>query len=101
MNNLAYKNELNAKELAMVENEFENKKKNPVIAWVLWLFLGTLGAHRFYLGNTGYAIAMLLLAWATFGVWTLIDAFFIQKNIRKKNNEIELEIINHVKSFSK
>lgn len=77
--------DMQARQMAMTE--YESSRKKGVIAWLLWLFLGTLGAHRFYLGHTGYAIAMLFLAWATFGLWTLIDAFFINRNLRRINSD--------------
>lgn len=98
LSNLNYKSNLSEKELGIVTSEFEKRKKSQAVAWVLWLFTGGIGGHRFYLGNTGYAICMLLFNWATFGVWSLIDAFFINKNIRKRNEEIEMEIIQQVKS---
>lgn len=97
LTNMNLKGSLSEKELGIVASEFEKRKKSQSVAWVLWLFTGGIGGHRFYLGDTGYAICMLLFNWATFGVWSLIDAFFINKNIRKKNEEIEMEIIRQVK----
>lgn len=32
---------------------------------------------RFYLGNIGMGVAKLLLGWATFGIWPLIDFIVI------------------------
>jgi TM2 domain-containing membrane protein YozV len=37
--------------------------KNRVVAALLAIFLGGLGAHKFYLGRTGWGIAYLLLCW--------------------------------------
>ena len=98
LSNMNHKSNLSEKELGIVTSEFEKRKKSQSVAWILWLFTGGIGGHRFYLGNTGYAIAMLLFNWATFGVWALIDAFFINKNVQKKNEEIEMEIIRQVKA---
>lgn len=72
--------------------EYDASRKKGVVAWLLWLFLGGLGGHRFYLGHTGYAIAMLLLNWATLGIWALIDAFFINRNLRRINRQKWAEI---------
>ena len=46
-----------------------------MVAWVLWIFLGGIGGHRYYLGDIGYGIAMTLFTWMTFGLWWLVDAF--------------------------
>jgi TM2 domain-containing membrane protein YozV len=93
MNNLSIKNGLTSQQLMIVGGEFDKKKKSKGVAWLLWLLLGWVGGHRFYLGHTGLGVAMLLLNWLTFGVWALIDAFFINSNLEKKNEEIEGEIL--------
>lgn len=66
--------------------------RSMVVAYVLWFFLGSLGIHRFYLGRTGTAIAMIALSvigWATIvfgigtfflgalGIWLIVDIFLI------------------------
>ena len=43
--------------------------RSLILAYVLWLFLGSLGAHRFYLGRT---LSGLMLACLTFGSWALV-----------------------------
>ena len=68
--------------------EYESSKKSQVVAWILWIFTGGIGGHRYYLGDIGYAIAMTLLAWATFGIWWIIEAFFINRRIRQKNRTL-------------
>lgn len=56
--------------------------KSKVVAGVLQLFLGGLGAGRFYVGSTGVAIAQLLTC-GGLGVWALIDAIlFFTSNDR-------------------
>ncbi|QNP93150.1 TM2 domain-containing protein [Corynebacterium zhongnanshanii] len=71
--------------------EYDDRKKNPIVMWLLWLFLGTVGAHRYYLGNIVYAVFMTLTL-GGFGLWTLIDAFFITFEMRRKNRAIRDEI---------
>ena len=56
--------------------------KQAWIALVLAFFLGAFGAHRFYVGRTGSAIAMFLLTLTIVGVlitgiWALIDMIVI------------------------
>ena len=63
-------------------------RKSLVLTLVLWFFLGSLGAHRFYLGHTGTASVQLGLAvigWLTvflvigfipllaLGIWLIVD----------------------------
>ncbi|MDQ0428511.1 TM2 domain-containing membrane protein YozV [Planomicrobium stackebrandtii] len=91
---------LTSEQLLIIQQEMETKSKKPLVAYLLWFFLGTLGAHRFYLGNTGMAICMILFGWLTLFIWPLIDVFFIGGRIRAVNERIETNAINQVKSFN-
>lgn len=61
--------------------------KSKIAAGLLAIFLGSLGVHNFYLGNTSKAVAQLLLTllgWIVFGlgpivagVWALIEGIMI------------------------
>ena len=79
---------------------YDAQKKSLVVAYLLWFFLGSLGAHRFYTGRTGSAIVQLivwLVGWGTLivgvgfvvlaiaGIWLLIDAFLLPGIIRTHN----------------
>ncbi|ALX50432.1 TM2 domain-containing protein [Lentibacillus amyloliquefaciens] len=101
MQNIQAKQSMSTEELAVLEGEFEEAKKPKWVTYTLWFFLGGIGGHRFYVGDTGYAIAMLFLNWATFGIWSLIDVFLIGKRLRKKNAEIEMGLINKIKLFNR
>ena len=59
--------------------------KNPTTALILSIFLGTLGVDRFYIGYIGLGVAKLLLAWLTFGIWTIVDWFLIINATKKAN----------------
>jgi TM2 domain-containing membrane protein YozV len=66
------------------EDEYTEKKDDPsvssksrLIACLLCFFLGCFGAHRFYVGKTGSAIAMILVNWLTLGIWALVDFIII------------------------
>ena len=41
--------------------EHQEERKSTAVTYVLWGFLGAFGAHRFYLGETGTAVAQLIL----------------------------------------
>lgn len=62
-------------------------------AYLWWFFLGGFGAHRFYLGDKGIAVAQLILTLTVIGVivsgpWVLVDAFLIPGRIREVNGRI-------------
>ncbi|MDR2099152.1 MAG: NINE protein [Rickettsiales bacterium] len=59
-----------------------NGQKQAVVAFLLCFFLGVFGAHRFYAGKTGSAIAQLILTLTVFGlivsgIWAFIDGIVI------------------------
>ena len=47
--------------------------KSRTVAAILGFFLGGLGVHRFYLGNIGMGVALLLVGWMTGFIWNLVD----------------------------
>ena len=59
------------------------KSVNTVI--ILSVALGLFGVDRFYLGDTGLGVAKLLLCWATWGIWSLIDIYFCYKKAKDLN----------------
>lgn len=62
----------------------KSRLATTLLAW----FLGGFGAHRFYLGKIGTAIAMLLTA-GGLGIWALID-FIIAVTGNMKDKEGKL-----------
>ncbi len=80
---------------ARAQMMYDANKKSTGVAYLLWIFLGGFGAHRFYLGETGTAVAQLLLllfgwlplfiGWFVLGIWLLVDLFLIPGIARDKN----------------
>ena len=95
---IAMKRNLGVEELSLINMELERKKKNAVVMWLLWLFFGGIGGHRYYLGDYGYAILMTVTV-GGIGIWTLIDAFLISKRLEYKNSVLEMQIIDRVKNL--
>ncbi|WP_218577237.1 TM2 domain-containing protein [Phytohabitans rumicis] len=59
-------------------------EKSVGTAYLLWFFLGAVGAHQFYLGKTGRAISYIFtLGWL--GIGLLIDLFTLPKQVRAVN----------------
>ena len=61
--------------------------KSLVIAVVLWVFLGALGVHRFYLGHIGMGV-LYLLTGGLCGIGWLIDGIlFLTGGLKPKNGD--------------
>ncbi|MGB6408256.1 MAG: TM2 domain-containing protein [Planococcus donghaensis] len=97
---IASKQGLTSEQLMIVQQEMEAKSKKPLIAYLLWFFLGSFGGHRFYLGNTVMGVCMLLFGWMTLFIWPLVDVFFIGGRIRAVNEQVEHQAISQVKSYN-
>ena len=63
--------------------------KRILPAFLLCFFLGVFGAHRFYVGKIGSAIAMLL-TFGGLGIWMLIDLIMIVTGSFKDENGIRI-----------
>lgn len=71
---------------------FEANRKSTGVAYLLWLFLGWFGVHRFYTGRIKSGVAMLILALTGVGLavgipWWLIDVVLVPGMVREKNVE--------------
>ena len=54
--------ELSTNELTLIETRLANERKSVVAAYLLFLFLGGLGIHNFYLGRILLGVIELLLS---------------------------------------
>ena len=87
---------------------FEANRKSMAASYILWIFLGVFGAHRFYNGRTGTAVAQLLmgifgtmlvsvlglglLLLIPLGLWLLLDAFLIPGWVNEHNNALARQL---------
>ena len=71
---------------------YNSQRKNPTTAVVLTLLLGGIGAHKFYMGQTGLGILYLLFSWTFIpGIVAFIEAFTISKSVHTMNRKIARE----------
>jgi TM2 domain-containing membrane protein YozV len=72
--------------------QYNAQSKNPTTAIILALFLGGLGIHKFYLGQTGLGIVYLLFFWTFIPAFiAFIEAFTISQSIHKMNRQVAQE----------
>ncbi|MHC5559020.1 TM2 domain-containing protein [Kocuria sp.] len=59
-------------------------RRNPTDAWLLWMFFGWIGLHRYYIGDWKQGIVMTLTL-GGLGVWSLLDGFLLGRRLRRIN----------------
>ena len=82
-----------------MENQKENKasghiEKNKIAAYLLNVFLGIFGAHRFYMKKPVSATIQLMLSLTLWGIvasgiWSIVDLFFTHKWVDEYNKSPE------------
>lgn len=73
----------------LIEQRITNDKPSTGAAYILCIFFGVLGVHRFYLGRIGTGVVMLIFTLTFFGliisgIWAFIDLFLIPSMIRER-----------------
>jgi TM2 domain-containing membrane protein YozV len=81
----------------------QSTERSPMVAYLLWFFLGGFGAHRFYCGRKGSGFGMLglmvgsmigslfivgLIGLAALFCWWVVDAFMIGKWLNDSETEV-------------
>lgn len=94
---------LDTQQQMLIEQRITNDGKSTLVAYLLLVFLGGFGAHRFYLGRIKSGVAMLVLfvlGWATLalvvgaafllvvGIWAVVDLFLIPGMIAEDRNRL-------------
>lgn len=66
--------------------------KDTGVAYLLWFFLGGLGAHRFYLGQTAIGI-IYLFTFGLCGFGLLADLFLLAGEVRRHNERAQQQVL--------
>lgn len=61
--------------------------KDTGVAYLLLIFLGALGGHKFYIGKVGMGI-LYIFTFGLFGIGLLIDLFILAGQVRRYNEEV-------------
>ena len=96
-----YTSDLNADQKLQFQSEFTTRQRNNGVGISLALLLGGIGAHKFYLKDSGAGIVYALLGtvgWVLIlppfivGVLSIVDACKMQGEVIKFNNALAREI---------
>lgn len=73
--------------------QYNTVQKNPTTAVLLAVFLGGIGAHKFYMGQVGLGIVYLLFSWTWIpAIIGIIEAFSISNQVHRYNAQKATEI---------
>lgn len=107
---------MSTQERILIEQRIANDGKSVVVAYLLLIFVGWFGVHRFYLGRTGSALAQLLMTLfglvtlvgiigiiplAIVGIWLVVDLFLVpgivqsQKDVMRQRLTQEILLARH------
>jgi hypothetical protein len=85
---------LSIDEQILIETRLANEGPSLVVAYLLWIFLGIVSAHRFYLGRAGTAVIQILTFFIGIGfIWLLVDGFLIPGLARQKRERMRQQMI--------
>ena len=95
---LALTKDLDADEKIQFQIAFANEKKSVGAAVLLAVFLGGVGAHKFYLGQSGLGVLYLVFCWTFIpSIIALGEACLMGKIVQRYNFERAKEISEGIK----
>jgi len=81
-----YTANMNEQQRAWFYAEYQQASKDEVVGVLLALFLGGLGAHKFYMGETGLGILYLVFFWTGIpALVAFIECFLMPGRVRTYN----------------
>ena len=85
--------DLTDQERLIFQTEISTRRKDPTVGVLLTLFVGGVGAHRFYLGQTGLGVLYVCFCWTFIPMFvSLIELFLISNRVQTYNTAVAQEI---------
>lgn len=79
-------------------SEAFSKRQNIVTVMLLTFFLGGIGAHKFYFGETKTGIIYLLFCWTFIpSIIAIFELPIIKKQVEESNDRLALQIFAKIK----
>lgn len=82
---------LSPSQLMLIEQRVTNEGPSAGVSWLLLLFLGIFGAHRFYLGRPVSGLIQLFTLGGFF-IWVFIDLFLLAGMIRARRDQVRQQL---------
>ena len=80
--------------------ELNGKQKDVTVGVLLALFLGGLGGHRFYMGQTGLGVLYLCFFWTFVPAFVaVIECFFMSSRVSAYNHAVGTQIVLKLKAL--
>ncbi|UWG96765.1 TM2 domain-containing protein [Dehalobacter sp. DCM] len=93
--------DMNDSQRMMFQSEYSRVVKNRNTALILTLFLGGLGAQRYYLGQIALGVVSTLFCWTFIPlIISIIDLFLIRGRVDHYNEKKAHEIAGKLRSFT-
>ncbi len=90
---------LNEQQRLIFMNQMAAARKSDVAAILLAFFLGSFGAHRFYLGETGWGILYLCFCWTFIPhLVAFVECFLLPGRVRRYNEDLAYRIAAHIRT---
>ena len=80
---------MNERQRSLYLAEMAGQRKDVAAGVLLAFFLGSFGAHQFYLGRNGLAIFYLVFFWTGVpGIIAIVECFFMPGRVREYNDTL-------------
>ena len=92
--------DLTEQERWVFQSEFNAKRKEVTAGVLLALFLGGVGAHRFYMGQPVIGVFYILFCWTfTPLLVSLVEIFLMPGRIRRFNSDAARQTVLEIKAL--
>tara|TARA_A200000113_G_scaffold186026_1_gene173025 strand:- start:16 stop:330 length:315 start_codon:yes stop_codon:yes gene_type:complete len=82
--------------------KFERQKKTVSTGVLIALFGGSLGIHKFWLGEIVYGVLYLLFCWTLIpAIIALIECFFMKNTVNNYNYKLAQDIFKEIEVLRK
>ena len=98
---LMLQKDMTSEQKTMFQSKYNAEKKDATVAILLALFLGGLGAHRFYLRQFGLGILYVLFVWTFIpSIVAFFELFVLSGRVKRYNEQKAQEIALQVKNLA-